>query len=78
MVTVDVASKTKKEILRNPESEFYDVSYSPDSQWLTYTKPAANQMSVVYVYNLKTGKEYPVTENGITLRNLYSVQTESI
>lgn len=62
VVTVDVASKTKKEILRNPESEFYDVSYSPDSQWLTYTKPAANQMSVVYVYNLKTGKEYPVTE----------------
>lgn len=62
VVTVDVASKTKKEILRNPESEFYDVSYSPDSQWLTYTKPAANQMSVVYIYNLKTGKEYPVTE----------------
>ena len=62
VVTVDVASKTKKEILRTPESEFYDVSYSPDSQWLTYTKPAANQMSVVYIYNLKTGKEYPVTE----------------
>ena len=62
VVTVDVASKTKKEILRNPESEFYDVSYSPDSQWLTYTKPAANQMSVVYIYNLKMGKEYPVTE----------------
>ena len=62
VVTVDVASGTKKEILRNPESEFFDVAYSPDSQWLTYTKPAANRMSVVYVYNLKTGKEYPVTE----------------
>lgn len=62
VVTVDIASKTKKEVMQNPESEFRDVSYSPDSQWLTYTKPAANQMSVVYVYNLKTGKEYPVTE----------------
>ena len=38
------------------------MEYSPDSKWLTYTKPAANQMDIVYLYNLTTGKEYPVTE----------------
>ena len=62
IVTVDVASKAKTEVMRNPEQEFYDVAFSPDSRWLTYTKPAANNFSVVYVYNLETKKEYPVTE----------------
>ena len=62
IVTVDVASKSKKVVMQNPESEFYEVAFSPDSRWITYTKPASNDMSVVYVYHLAEGKEYPVTE----------------
>ena len=62
IVTVDVASKQKTVVMQNPEQEFYDVAFSPDSRWITYTKPAANDFSVVYVYNLGTKKEYPVTE----------------
>ena len=62
IVTVDIASKQKTVVMQNPEQEFYDVSFSPDSRWLTYTKPAANDFSVVYVYNLSTKKEYAVTE----------------
>ncbi len=62
IVTVDVSSKTKTVVMQNPEREFYGVSFSPDSRWLTYTKPAANDFSVVYVYNLADRKEYPVTE----------------
>lgn len=48
--------------MQNPEGEFYSVNYSPDSQWITYTKSGKNNMSVVYVYHLTSGKEYPVTE----------------
>ena len=48
--------------MQNPEQEFYGVAFSPDSRWLTYTKPAKNDFSVVYVYNLVEKKEYPVTE----------------
>ena len=48
--------------MQNPEQEFYGVNFSPDSRWITYTKPAANDFSVVYVYNLATKQEYPVTE----------------
>lgn len=59
---VDVASKTKKVLMQNPEAEFRDVAFSADSQWITYTKPASNDLSVVYIYNLTSGKEYPVTE----------------
>ncbi len=62
IVTVDVASKQKTVVMQCPEQEFYDVAFAPDSRWITYTKPAKNQFSVVYVYNLDTKKEYVVTE----------------
>lgn len=62
LVEVNVAAKTKRTVLTCPESEFRQVQFSPDSQWITYTRPEKNDMSVVYVYNLKTNKEYPVTE----------------
>ena len=62
IVTVDVATKQKTVLMQNPEQEFYDVAFSPDSRWITYTKLAANNFSVVYVYNLAAKKEYPVTE----------------
>ncbi len=62
LVAVDVASKSKKTVMENPEQEFRGIEFSADSKWITYTKPASNDMSVVYVYNLETGKEYPVTE----------------
>ena len=62
IVEVDIASKAKRTVMQNPEGEFYEVNYSPDSQWITYTKSGANNMSVIYVYHLTSGKEYPVTE----------------
>jgi tricorn protease len=62
VVEVNVAAKSKRTVLQNPESEFFGVQYSPDGKWITYTKPASNDMSVVYVCNLDSGKEYPVTE----------------
>jgi len=63
IVEVDVAAKTKRTVMQNPSGEFYGVSYSPDSQWITYTKGAANNMGVVYVYNLDTKQEIAVTED---------------
>ncbi len=62
IVVVDVASKAKRTLMQNPEGEFYQVAFSPDSRWITYTKSGANDMSVVYVYDMTSGKEYPVTE----------------
>lgn len=62
IVEVDVASKSKRTLLQNPEGEFYEVEYSPDGKWITYTKSETNNMNVVYVYDIASGKEYPVTE----------------
>ena len=63
LVEVDVTAKTKRTVMQNPGGEFRGVSYSPDSQWITYTKGAKNNMSVVYVYNLLTKQEIAVTES---------------
>lgn len=62
LVEVDVTTHAKRTVLQNPESGFMRVQISPDSKWLAYTRPAANDMNIVYVYNLAAGKEYPVTE----------------
>ena len=63
VVEVNIATKAQRTLLHNPNGEFYGVSFSPDSRWITYTKGAENNMSVVYVYNIASGKEYPVTED---------------
>ena len=62
VVAVDIATRTKRTLLENPEAEFRGLEFSPDSKWMAYTKPAPNQMSVVYLYHFETGREYPVTE----------------
>ena len=63
IVAVDVASKTKKTLLTNPEGEIYDVAVAPDSNWIAYSRSGDNNMGVVYMMNISTGKEYPITEN---------------
>jgi len=62
IVEVDPFSGAKRTVLENPEAEFRGVEYSPDSRWIAYTKPQKNEMNVVYLYNLSSGQEYPVTE----------------
>ena len=62
IVEIDPVAKTSRVVLQCPEQEFRGVVYSPDSKWIAYTRPASNQMSVVYVYNMASGEEYPVTE----------------
>ena len=62
LVEVDPAAKSKKVVYSSPEGGLYSVSFSPDSKWIAYTKSASNEMGIVYVQNLATGKAYPVTE----------------
>ena len=61
-VEVDPASGARKTVMENPEAEFRMVDISPDSKWIAYTRPAPNEMDIVYIRNLESGKEYPVTE----------------
>lgn len=59
---LDVASKKVTTLLQDPIGEPSGVSYSPDSKWLTYTRSESNNFNVVYVFNIDTKKEYPITD----------------
>ena len=60
-VEVDLAGKCRT-VMECPEAEFRGVDIAPDSKWIAYTRPAANEMDIVYVRSLESGKEYAVTE----------------
>ncbi len=62
IVEVDPHTGASRTVVQCPEQEFRGVVYSPDSKWIAYTRPAPNRMNVVYVHNLETGKEYPLTQ----------------
>ncbi|MDR1004720.1 MAG: PDZ domain-containing protein [Prevotellaceae bacterium] len=62
IVLLDVASKQKRTVAEEPLEAFGAVAFSPDSRWLTYTRPASNMYNVVFLYNIATRKEYAVTD----------------
>ena len=59
---LNVETKQKTVLLESPLSEPGNLSFSPDSKWLTYTRITDNNFSIVYVYNLNEKREYPVTD----------------
>ncbi len=52
--------KDKKTVLvdKNPTGETLDYSWSPDSNYLAYTKRERNQLGDIFVYSLKEKKAY--------------------
>lgn len=62
IVLVDITTKQKITVLQDPAGEPQDVSFSPDNNWLTYTRTASNRFDVVYVYDIAAKKEYAVTD----------------
>ena len=63
MVDLDhpVPVKVDTDRFDTPLHEF-DVSWSPDGRWLTYTKQLPNHLRGVFVYALATGKATRVTD----------------
>lgn len=59
---VDVTSKQKTVLLQDPAGEPRSVSFSADSKWLTYTRTAENENSIIYVFNIEQKKEYAITD----------------
>lgn len=59
---LQVNSKEVTLVKQDPSGEFGDVSISSDGKWLTYSRSAENDYSVVYLYNLEQKREYPVTD----------------
>ena len=62
IVLLNVSNKNKTIVVQDSISISRKVAFSPDCKWLTYTRDASNDFSIVYVYNLAEKKEYPVTD----------------
>lgn len=59
---VNVGAKQTTMLLQDPVGEPRSVVFSPDSRWLTYTRSAENDFSVVYVLNIADKKETAITD----------------
>lgn len=63
---LDVATKQKQVLLQDPIWVPQDVSFSPDSKWLTYSRTTDTEFDIIYIYNVETKQEYPVTDKWYT------------
>jgi tricorn protease len=59
---VDLATKEVTLVDKSKIWEFNEVSWSPDSKWITYAAPQSNDMSVIMLYNLDTRQKTKVTD----------------
>lgn len=62
MTLINVASKTTRVLLTDSMGEIPTPVFSPDGKWLSYYRRSTNDNSVVYLYNIAQGEEYPVTD----------------
>lgn len=60
---VDIAKKQIVDAAAAKAFEMRQFNWSPDSKWLTYTRPEQNGLSKVYLYSLDKAQNYPVTDN---------------
>jgi len=59
---VEVQSKAVKLVAQATAWEIIDYHWSPDSQWIAYTKPEEQQMPRIHLYSLAAGKSWPATD----------------
>ena len=58
---VDITEKKPIEIDQGHYSDLTDYNWSPDSNWVVYSKQAVNHNGVIYLYNLANRRISPVT-----------------
>ncbi|HPJ63431.1 PDZ domain-containing protein [Lentimicrobium sp.] len=60
---VDVVSGKETEIDKATDSEIRTYAFSPDSEWITYSKESENGFSAVWVYHIPSAKATQLTDN---------------
>ena len=59
---VEVKTKAVTLVVQATAWEIGHFSWSPDSQWIAYTKPEDRQMPRIYLYSMGAKATYPVTD----------------
>ena len=65
---VDVASKAVTEVDQDKVGEIESYDWSPDSQWIAWSRPEENDQSKVYLYSVASKKTVPVTDDWYSAR----------
>ena len=59
---VEVESKQLTLVAQSEAFEIRDFTWSPDSQWLAFTKPEVRRFANIYLYGLAQKNQVPVTD----------------
>ncbi|MDY0078452.1 MAG: PDZ domain-containing protein [Bacteroidales bacterium] len=60
---LDVETGTQKAIDKATQSEIRSYAFSPDSEWITYTKESDNNLSAIWVYHISTAKATQLSDD---------------
>lgn len=60
---LDIASGRQQEIEHAGASEIRHYAFSPDSEWITWSKESSNGQSAVWVYNIPANRKMQLTDD---------------
>jgi tricorn protease len=60
---IDVARGSQRELAYNVAGGYNLAEYSPDGQWLVYTRSDADQNPDVYLYDIVASREFNISDN---------------
>jgi len=60
---LDIGSRQLTEVDRSEREEFFGFHWSPDSNWIVYSRVKENNQAALWVYSVKEKKKYPLTES---------------
>jgi tricorn protease len=63
IVEVDAAGGAPREITHNPAGGYTVQQYSPDGNWLLYSRRDDEQNAEVYLYDIRAKKEFNITQS---------------
>ena len=67
---VDVGTKLVTQVDQDKYGEIESYDWSPDSQWVAYSRPEENDLSKVYLYSIANKKSVAVTDDWYTAGNV--------
>ncbi|MEA4918533.1 S41 family peptidase [Proteiniphilum sp.] len=60
---VDISSNKQTAIDEATAEEISDYSFSPDGDWIAYSKSSPNDQSALWVYQISSGRKYQLTDD---------------
>ncbi|MCX6252828.1 MAG: PDZ domain-containing protein [Bacteroidetes bacterium] len=66
---VDIDSKEVTLVDEAKDWEFNEYAWSPDSKWITYIRPVRDAVSKIYLYEVATKNNFPVTNDWYEVSN---------